>query len=213
MRRSSVKIISAALAVAVVGMTAFVLTVSCRIERLYPFPVECPCVWMWNPYKDETPWRTWGWVHLNTEDFSVYAPRGSHIRPGRNDEVTTGEIVTPGFTLTYLFGPRVSAGTLPEFASEVRSRQTEVAHRSALITTAWRAGSAEPYVLVFCVPQAVEQDGQWFALEIHGAFRSAADRELAQQMLESVDFPLPLPHLMPQKPAKPPVFDIAPDPA
>jgi hypothetical protein len=212
MRRTSIKVMSAALAVVIVSVASLGFLVNSQRYHSYVLSiVYCLCMPpQWLPARSEELLAANGWFKVDTGKFNLYAPAGTMIRPAN---AWDGQIVTPRFALNYELG----APTPARVGTDAVEEAVRIEGRDAVLRRATVPGSGPQYVATLFVPQALVRNGRPVSLLISGRFQSAGERAVADAMLVTVSFQPYMPPYWERQPpavkAEPPVFDIAPDPA
>ena len=183
MRRTSSKVISAALALLVVGAA---------------------CWSFYQPYLREhfrglfgnTIIDTFGidrnapvgWIDLDAGPFRLKAPQGTLLYAKRDTTLAAGRIEHPAFTLSYQFCVTPDDQNWMRKAPDYREEPIEIDGRQGILRWATAPASHEPFFLSLYVDHAGEWKGRRFSLEIHGAFATEDRRKLAEQVLRTVKF-------------------------
>lgn len=122
------------------------------------------------------------WIEVDAGAFRVSAPHGTTITAERHDDFGAGRIIHPTFALVYRFGP----GTVDSGSAGTSEIWLQKNGRSALLRRGYLAGSAEPWRVSLYVEQGGMWRGQPVAIELHGAFATEYQREMAATVLKSL---------------------------
>jgi hypothetical protein len=123
------------------------------------------------------------WIDVDAGAFHLRAPHGTTITAEPHSDYGAGRITHPTFALSYRFGP----GTLGPGASATGYDEIVLLNgHSGVLRRSYVAGTAEPWR----VSLYVERGGLWWgapvSVELHGAFETEYQREMAATVLKSL---------------------------